>query len=567
MPPAHERLELALARGIMGALGGIAAGRFELETRRPAATQRRTLLRILRQNRETEIGRKYEFSTIRDEAEYARRVPVVTAEELAPSIARMARGEPRVLTAEAPRYFCQTGGTTGTPKLSPVTPAYTREYQTTIHTFLHGVRRDHPDIFHGRSLYFVGTAEAGRTEAGIPFGTMTGYNFRALPAFMRRLYALPYETSLIDDYEAKYYTILRLAVPQDVRLLVSVTPSTLLLIGQKLAEHEELLVEEISAGTLSSKLRLRPELREALARRLAPDPACAARLRALRRASGGPLRPVDVWPNLRLLVCWKSGPSAPYIPELQRYYGRTPVRDAIYSATEGWMNVPLGDRGVGGALAVGTHFFEFFEEDDAARRGHPLLAEDLEVGRRYAILLTASSGMYRYDIKDIVTCVGRHHLTPIIAFSHKESGFSNLVGEKLSDAHVSAAAAAAGAETGLGLLYFTLAPSSAELPPRYVACVELAREAAESEARRFLEVLERVLGEQAWEYAAHRRAGDLGPPELVLLGRGTNDRLREAVMRRGGNEAQMKPRHLEREPPRLPGLEGARRVRLAAGPA
>ena len=300
------------ARAIMSLLQGRAAARFDRQTQQPDATQWQTLSRILSRNANTEVGRLYGFAEMKCPADFQARVPLVTAEEIAPLIARMAAGEQGVLTAQTPNFFCQTGGTTGQPKLSPVTPDYTKEFQGTIHTWLYHVRRQFPDILGGKAMYLVGTAEAGRTEGDIPYGTMTGYNFKALPGFMQKLYALPYEYALIQDYEAKYYTALRIALPQDVRFLISVTPNNLLLLGRKLAQYDERLLDDLEAGTLWDELPITAEVRQALAPGLGPQPEVARRLRELRQRRGSALRPVDVWPNLRLLACWKSGPSAPY---------------------------------------------------------------------------------------------------------------------------------------------------------------------------------------------------------------------------------------------------------------
>ena len=54
------------------------------------------------------------------------------------------------------------------------------------------------------------------------------------------------------------------------------------------------------------------------------------------------------------------------------------------------MNIPMSDAEPGGALAVGSHFFEFFPQEDTARAGDARLARDLEEGQRYAIIITAS---------------------------------------------------------------------------------------------------------------------------------------------------------------------------------
>ena len=94
---------------------------FEAATRRPREAQAQLLRTLLRDNADTVFGRQHGFDDLTP-AEYARRVPVRDYEALRPYVARVIAGEPRVLTAEAPFTFASTSGTTGEPKLVPVTP-------------------------------------------------------------------------------------------------------------------------------------------------------------------------------------------------------------------------------------------------------------------------------------------------------------------------------------------------------------------------------------------------------------------------------------------------------------
>ena len=65
-----------------------------------------------------------------------------------------------------------------------------------------------------------------------------------------------------------------------------------------------------------------------------------------------------------------------------------------------------------------------------------LEAHELEEGRDYFILLTTSGGLYRYDIHDVVRCVGFQGQAPLLEFLNKGKNFSNLTGEKLSEHQV-----------------------------------------------------------------------------------------------------------------------------------
>jgi hypothetical protein len=107
-------------------------------------------------------------------------------------------------------------------------------------------------------------------------------------------------------------------------------------------------------------------------------------------------------------------------------------------ATEGCVSFPL--VGVeGGALAIRSTFLEFLAVD--ARGGNvgsdnSLLAHELEIGRRYAVLLTTGGGLYRYQLGDVVEVIGSVRQCPLVRFVGRLGAASDLVGEKLAEPFV-----------------------------------------------------------------------------------------------------------------------------------
>ncbi len=57
------------------------------------------LMRILRDNKDTEYGKKYGFADITSVEEYQRRVPVIVYDNIAGDLERMCDGEKNILTA------------------------------------------------------------------------------------------------------------------------------------------------------------------------------------------------------------------------------------------------------------------------------------------------------------------------------------------------------------------------------------------------------------------------------------------------------------------------------------
>src|SRR5262245_8840216 len=202
--------------------GRSAAARFEAATRDPVAALHRKLIDILRANQATEYGRQYGFAKITDLKTYREAVPVVTYDAIHDRIERVTRGEKNVLTAEDPVMFAQTSGTTGAAKLLPVTPTCQgRDHADQMRTWLYHAQRSHPHMFHGTVIGLVSPAVAGKTSAGIPYGSTSGMMYRDMHPLVRRAYAIPYAAFEIDDYEAQYYTIMRFGLAADATLLAT----------------------------------------------------------------------------------------------------------------------------------------------------------------------------------------------------------------------------------------------------------------------------------------------------------------------------------------------------------
>ena len=102
---------------------------FRRATHHVRQTQEHRLLHLLRENRDTWYGRRFEFAKIRTVQDYQQRVPLADYDQFRPPIDRIARGEPNVLTKQQVRLFEPTGGSTSGEKLIPYTDALRKEFQ------------------------------------------------------------------------------------------------------------------------------------------------------------------------------------------------------------------------------------------------------------------------------------------------------------------------------------------------------------------------------------------------------------------------------------------------------
>jgi hypothetical protein len=431
--------------------------------------------------------------------------------------------------------FTTTSGTTGNRKYIPMTREGKQAKSHLTWLWFCGLYRDHPGIVGGRILSVVSPEVESHAPGGIPIGAESGHAYRTMPGPVKSMYTAPYGVFAIEDYEAKYYTLLRLAAGQDISCIATVNPSTVLLLGDRLAQHTEPIIRDVRDGTLSSEFSVAQELRDSL--HLRPDPERARHLERAATAGGGPLRPGLAWPKLAAVGCWKGGTVGAYLAKFDTLFPQgLPVRDFGYYATELRGSVPLSDQGDAGTIAIGTNVLEFHPAgEDRAPEGRELLrVEQLEEGRRYFVYVTNASGLYRYEMNDIVEVAGHDRQTPLIRFIQKGKGVVSFTGEKLYEVQVIAAVDKALAALR-GRYHFIAAV--AELvdgtTPRLIFLVEFDDPIGDHDGVALVDQLDTALGEQNDEYLTKRRSLRYGAPIIRVVRPGEFDRYRRRMVETG----------------------------------
>ena len=508
---------------------------FNALCRTPVQAQDRLLRQILEANADTEFGRRHGFGGITSFQQFQERVPISTYEDLEPYITAEMNGRPNQLTKDPPVLFTTTSGTTGNRKYIPMTREGKRAKAHLTWLWFCGLYRDHPGIVGGRILSVVSPEVESHAPSGVPIGAESGHGYRTLPGPVKSMYTAPYPVFAVEDYEAKYYTLLRLAAGQDISCIATVNPSTVLLLGDRLAQHTESIIRDVRDGSLSSEFSVPQDLRDSL--RLRPDPERARHLEQATVSGDGVLRPGLAWPELAAIGCWKGGTVGAYLAKFDDLFPQgPPVRDFGYYATELRGSVPLSDQGDAGVIAIGTNVLEFHPaDDDRAPEGRELLrVEQLQVGKRYFVYVTNASGLYRYDMNDIVEVAGHYGQTPLIRFIQKGKGVVSFTGEKLYEVQVLAAVEAA--LTALRSRYHFIA-AVAELvegtTPRVVFLMEFDDPVADHDGSALVDRLDAALGDQNEEYQTKRKSLRYGAPVIRVVRPGEFDRYRRRMVETG----------------------------------
>lgn len=516
---------------------------FERASLETTQCQSARLLDMVRANASSEYGKAFQFASINSVDDFRQAVPINDYDSLSHYINRSAEGAPSVLTSESPFMFATTSGTTGSRKLIPVTRAYIKEFRRASVVSGYNLLRTFPAVANGVSLSVVSPAEESRTTAGIPVGAISGRLFKEEPKLVKRYISpIPYEVFLIDDYESKYYTILRIAINLPIACIYTLNPSTIVLLARRLETYADRLVADLRAGIISPPGHIEPSVLDAIKPALRANPQRADELERL--LGEGVFRPQRVWSGLQFIACWTRAAAAFYLQDFPDHFGDVPVCDITYGASEGRGTVFVGaDRQ---ALAITSHFFEFIEEeswrDDRREElsGRTLLAHELEVGRNYHILFTTSGGLYRYHINDVVRCVGWHNKAPLIEFLHKGGNVCSFTGEKITESQVTSAMSAAANELQIKVRFFTVVPEFRP-EPHYEVWVEGVED---ERTQRLAETFDRRLGQANSEYLTKRQSLRLGGIEVRILAAGAYENVRKGLVTQGVPDAQIKLSHL-----------------------
>jgi hypothetical protein len=443
----------------------------------PGIVQQEWLNRLLLSARDTEWGKMHGFAQIRNQADFARAVPVQDYDSLKPFISRMMYGEKDVLWNGQVRYYSKSSGTTSDKsKYIPVTSqnlrlCHIRGTWDTMSFFYN--QRPNAKQFERRSLLMGGSLFQFEPFPKTIIGDVSAIMIHNMVWAARPFFTPDFETALMANFEEKIERMARICSQQDV-VMVGGVPTWTVVLFRRILE-------------LTGKDHI-----------------------------------LEVWPNLQGYIHGGVG-FAPYREQFRRFLPSPKVSyQEIYNASEGYFAIQndftkddmllLLDNGV---------YYEFLPVGEW-NQPHPqaIPLEEVEAGKNYAIVISTNSGLWRYTPGDTVT------FTSTAPYKLKITGrtrqFVNVFGEEVVVENTDRALAETCRETGAALAEYTVAPvffkESAKGGHEWL--VEFERPPADIE--HFSRLLDQNLQRINSDYEAKRyRNLALGPLRLHSLPAGT----------------------------------------------
>ena len=416
--------------------------------------QRAVLEHLVETAKDTEYGRNHAFTAVKGYDDFISHVPVNTYEELKGDIDRMRQGETDILWPGRVKWYAKSSGTTNDKsKFIPVSAEglkkihYAGGWDTVAFYF-----RNNPKskLFDGKGLILGGSHAPNYNMKDSLVGDLSAILIENLNPIANLARVPKKQTALLSDFEVKRDSIAREAINKNVTNISGV-PSWMLSVLTRIME-------------ITGKRHLE-----------------------------------EVWPNLE--VFFHGGVAfTPYRKQYEELITSPGMHYMeTYNASEGFFGIQDDptDKSMSLMIDYGV-FYEFIPMDG----GDPVPLWGVEKGKNYAMVISTSCGLWRYEIGDTIQFTSTNPYKFII--SGRTKHFINAFGEELIVDNAEQGLAYACEQTGAEVLEYTAAPvfMDANAKCRHQWLIEFSKHP--QDLQQFSDLLDKRLQEINSDYEAKR---------------------------------------------------------------
>jgi hypothetical protein len=388
--------------------------RIERYMQRPEESQEHWLRQLLGTAQNTKFGRKYGFSDLRTADDFAQRVPVQDYDSLKDGISSMMHGERDVLWPGVVNWYSKSSGTTSDKsKFIPVPPDNLSGNHIAGSwdslALLYNYKPD-LEIFCRNNLLLPGSFTTLPEHPATRFGDVSSILIHHMPAIGKWFYLPDFEVALMSNFEEKIKKTAEITAQRDDIAMFGGVPTWLIVLFRQVLD-------------ITGKQNL-----------------------------------LEVWPNLQAYMHGGVG----FEPYRQTFKELIPSDDftyqEIYNASEGYFGAQCDfDRNDMLLLADNGVFYEFAPMEEW-EKDHPktVTMADVEIGKVYAIIISANNGLWRYQPGDTIVFTRKYpHCFQI---SGRTKQFINAFGEEVMVGDTDKAVAETCRQTDAIVKDYTAAP-------------------------------------------------------------------------------------------------------------
>lgn len=384
----------------------------ELFLKYPNEVQNELLMGLLDKAKNTEVGKTYDFSSIKSYVDFNKNVPVTTYEGLEQTIERCRKGESNIIWPSPIKMFAKSSGTTSSKsKFIPVSEDSLEDCHYAASKDLLCIylnNNQNAQLFTGKSLRLGGSQEIYKNNKTV-FGDLSALLIDNMPFWASYSSTPSSDVSLMSNWDEKMNAIVQETIKENVTSLAGVPSWMLVLLNNVLEE------------TQSSNLK-------------------------------------EVWPELE--VYFHGGVS--FEPYREQY--KSIIKDKnfnyyeIYNASEGFFAAQDLNHSQDLLLMLDYGiFYEFIPMDTYQTSSEKVIPlSEVEIGKNYAIVITTNAGLWRYKIGDTVRFTSKSPYR--IRVTGRTKHHINAFGEELIIENAEEAIKKTAIETNCSIVEYSAAP-------------------------------------------------------------------------------------------------------------
>jgi hypothetical protein len=444
----------------------------------PIPNQLNTFNFLLKNGKETFYGQKIGLTDIQDIDSFQRNIPLSDYGTLKPYIEASIAGAESQLWPGKTSWFAKSSGTTADRiKILPITQdSLLQNHYANGKDLLAQYYANHSKrkLYNAKHLIIGGSGKIEQSEDGIFIGDLSAIIINHLPTWTELRRTPKKDIALLENWEEKLERMAESVLDENICIIAGIPSWTLLLLKK--------VLEKSGKDSIA-----------------------------------------EVWPNLELYI--HGGMSfKPYQAAFNEIL-QIPSMNYVesYNSSEGYFG--LQDQTTSKELLLLTNsqvFYEFIPmtEFDGLNSKTIVSLENVEVNKEYALVITTSSGLWRYIIGDTVRFSQTHPFRFVV--SGRTSHYINAFGEKLIIEHADKAISTAALRTNAQISDYTAAPyfDEQKVIGGHHWLIEF-REEPNDEGQ-FLEELDQLLKNENADYDAKRKDNiNIGYPKMTKVPSGT----------------------------------------------
>ena len=354
----------------------------ELFKKYPLEVQNEVLINLLKNAENTEFGKKYNFSSIKDYSSFSNNIPLTDYENFLKYIERSIKGESNIFWNSAIKWYAQSSGTTNSiSKFIPVSKESLEEchYKAGKDVLcLYVNNNEDSNLFSGKSLRLGGSKKLYENN-NYYFGDLSAILIDNLPLWAEMLSAPNNEISLMDKWDEKIKAIINSTLNENITSLAGVPSWMLILLNKILKERNETTIK-------------------------------------------------DIWGNLE--VYFHGGVNFdPYINQFKSVLGDGVRFYETYNASEGFFAIQDRNDHNDMLLMLDYGIYFEFETLDNKLKSKIINLSKVKLDTNYAMIISTNAGLWRYKIGDTIKFTS---LDPFrIKITGRTKSFINAFGEEL----------------------------------------------------------------------------------------------------------------------------------------